>query len=286
MNKKWWMAGGAFGVGAAMLLASGLSAMASASGYKAYETAMTNTTRVSSLTASVNLTVTDNGKSLFAGSSRIRVDNERHAVSLSAKAEGDGAAHAHAADVYVQDGRLIVKAADSDAYKVKALDEDKASAGREKSDGPPKAALQVFNALTGNVKELATVETEADGSKRASLHLSGGQVPAIVNALGALAVSGLAGHDDANVQVPALTDGVTVERIDLDANIGPDGLLEDQTASLVLTGKDDAGVKHELNLALRIDISDIDGTTPDRIDLTGKKVEQLDDGKEGRGWHR
>ncbi|MFC3800238.1 hypothetical protein [Cohnella sp. GCM10012308] len=284
MNKKWWMAGGAFGVGAAMLLASGLSAMASTSGYEAYEAALTKTTQVSSLTARVNLTVTDNGKSLFAGASDIRLDSARRAVSLNAKAEGDG--KAHAADIFVQDGQLIVKTANSDAYKVKALDEEKENAAQEKPHGPPQAALRLFDALTGNVKELATVETEADGSKRASLHLSGSQIPAVVNALGALAASGLAEHGDAGAGAPALTDGVKVERIELDADIGPDGLLEDQTVRLVLTGKDDTGLKHELDLALRIDISDIDGTTPDRVDLTGKKVEPLDDGKEGRSWHR
>ncbi|MFD2332836.1 hypothetical protein ACFSR7_26565 [Cohnella sp. GCM10020058] len=284
MNKKWWMAGGAFGVGAAMLLASGISAMASTSGYEAYEAAVTKTSQVSSLTARVNLTVSDNGKSLFAGSSDIRLDKARRAISLNAKAEGDG--KAHAADVFVQDGQLIVKTADSEAYKVKALDEEKESAADEKPHGPPQAALQLFDALTGNVKELATVETDADGSKRASLHLSGSQIPAVVNALGALAASGLAEHGDAAAQAPTLTDGVKVERIELDADIGPDGLLEDQTASLVLTGKDGTGLKHELHLAFRVDISDLDGTTPDRIDLTGKKVEPLDDGKEGRGWHR
>lgn len=285
MNKRWWMAGGAFGIGAAMLLASGLSAMASTSGYETYEAAMKRTAAVASLTANASLTVTDNGKSLLMAASDIRWDQASRAASIAAKA--DGAGEAHAADVYFQDGKLIVKTADSDVYRVKAMEVEADQAKPEKPHAPPKAVLQLFDALTGNVKELATTESTADGGKLASLHLSGSRIPAVVNALGALAVSGKAGSDEAEVQLPQMTDAVKVERIDLDAKIAPDGLLDEQTANVVVSGKDDSGAKHELNIRLRIDFDGYNETTPEYVDLAGKKVEVLEEKDAGRGpWHR
>jgi len=285
MNKRWWMAGGAFGIGAAMLLASGLSAMASTSGYDTYEAAMKRTAAVASLTANASLTVTDNGKSLLTAASDIRWDQASHAGSIAAKA--DGAGEAHAANVYFQDGKLIVKTADSDVYRVKAMEEAADKAQPEKPHAPPKAVLQLFDALTGNVKELATTESTTDGGKLASLHLSGSRIPAVVNALGALAVSGKGGADDAKLQLPELTDAVKVERIDLDAKIAPDGMLDDQTAIVVVSGMDDSGAKHELQIQLRIDFEGYNETTPAHVDLTGKKVEALEEKDAGRGpWHR
>ncbi|CAI6052694.1 hypothetical protein [Cohnella sp. JJ-181] len=285
MKKKWWMAGGAFGVGAAMLLASGFSAMASTSGYEAYDAALERTTQAVSLTARADLTVTDNGKSLFAGASEIRWNEAQRAGSVVATAHRDG--ETHGANIYVQDGQFVVKTADSDAYRVKPLDGETDKGRSEKPHGPPQAALQLFDALTGNVRELATVETAPDGGQRAALHLSGSRVPAIANALGALATAGLSERGAAGAELPKLTEAVKVERIDLDADIGADGRLEEQTASIVLTGRDEAGVKHELELALRIDFSDYDVTTPERIDLAGKTVEPLVDAKGPHGgWRR
>lgn len=291
MNRKWWMTGGAFGIGAVMLLTSGWSAMAGTSGYETYNAAMKRTAAAASLTASVNLTVTDNGRSLLAAASDIRWDRASHAGSLAAKA--DGAGEAHAANVYLQDGKLIVKTADSDVYRVKEMDGETAAeadkAKREKPHAPPKAVLQLFDALTGNMKELATAQTTADGGKQASLHLSGSRIPAVVNALGALAVSGKAGEDQdgSKADLPALTDNVKVERIDLDAKIAPDGLIDEQTADIVVSGKDETGTKHELELRLHIDFAGYNETTPERVDLTGQKVEAFEQKNADRGpWHR
>lgn len=290
MNKKWWMAGGAFGIGAALLLASGWSAMASTSGYEAYGDAAKRTAEAASLTANVSLSITDNSSSLVAAATEIRWDREQHAGSVAAK--GGGAIDAFAANVYIQDGKLIVKTADSDAYRVKALEDGEAgssarAAQRDKPHGPPAAALQLFNALTGNVKELATVESTAAGGQQASLHLTGSRIPATLNALGALAVSRLGDRGDAEGRYPELTDAVKVERIDLDAKIAPDGVLDEQTANVVVSGNDAAGTKHELELRLQIDFAGYNDTTPEHVDLTGQHVEALEDGAAGRGpWHR
>lgn len=59
MNSKWIKRGAVFGIGAALLLGSGLSAMAGTNGYETYKAAIKHTHAASSLTNQGSLVVTD-----------------------------------------------------------------------------------------------------------------------------------------------------------------------------------------------------------------------------------
>lgn len=300
MRKKWLTVGVGFGVGAAMLLVSGFSAMANTSGYDAYKTALKNTKAAASLTANADLTVTDNGTKVLAGTANIKMSHEPNAGSMAATF--DDGTRTNSINVYRQDGKVIFKSGDNDVYRV--MDQN-APKWQHKGDmpNPPKASEQVFDALMGNIRELATVESEPDGSKQAALHLSGSQIPAVVNALGTLAVSKAADHggwDHGNwnhdstssaphpemkVNLPKLTDNVKVEKIDLDAKIGRDNVLEQQTAEINLTGTDDSGKNHVLAIRLHVDFSGVNQTAPERIDLTGKQTMEIHNDGKKHGWH-
>ncbi|NGQ97522.1 hypothetical protein G3578_20560 [Brevibacillus sp. SYP-B805] len=287
MRKKWWTVGVGFGIGAVMLFVSGFSAMANTAGYDTYKAALKNTKAVTSLTANADLTVTDNGTKVLAGTANIKLDKERNAGSMAATF-GDGS-QTHSLHVFRQDGKVIFKRGDDDVYRVM---EQEAPKWQHEGVGPnpPKAVEQAFDALMGNMRELATVESESDGGKQAALHLSRSQIPAVVNALATLAVSKAADcdgweHADMNVNLPKLTDNIQVENINLDANINPDNLLEEQTAVINITGTDDAGKNHVLAIRLHVDFSGFNKTIPDRIDLTGKQTLAIQHDGPKRGWH-
>ncbi|AJY73537.1 hypothetical protein [Paenibacillus beijingensis] len=289
MRKKWLTAGAAFGIGAVMLVVSGVSAMANTSGYDAYKAAMNNTKTAQSVTANVDMTVTDNGTKVLAGTADIKLNKPSNTGSIAATF-GDGS-QTHSTNVYRQDGNVIIKSSEDEIYRVmKQNDPEWQHDGA--MPNPPKAVEQLFDALTGNIKELATVESEPDGGKQASLHLSGSQIPAVVNALGSLAVSKADEHHngsftspDKKVNLPELTDNIKVEKINLDASISPDNLLEQQTAEINISGTDDSGKAHVLVIRLHVDFSGINETTPERIDLTGKQTVEIQNDGTKRGWH-
>lgn len=280
MRKKWLTVGATFGIGAAMLAVGGISAMANTSGYDAYKEALKMTKSASSMTADVQLTVTDNGAKVLAGTASLKQNQASNAGSVSA--EIGGGTETHSVKVFRQDGKVIVKSSDSEVYKV--MDLNGSQWRHDGSQNPPKAAEQIFNALLGNIRELATVESESDGGKHAALHLSGSQVPAVVNALGTLAVTKAAdAHPIASL--PKLTDHIQVDRIDLDAQIGPDNMLKEQTAVIGITGKDGSGSEHEVMIQLRVDFSGLNQTVPERVDLSGKQTEQIQHDGAKRGWN-
>jgi hypothetical protein len=282
MKKKWWMAGGAFGIGAVMMLVSGFSAMASTSGYDAYKSALRNTKAVTSLTANMELTVTDNGTKLLAGTSDIKLNREQNSGSIAASF-GDPA-QTHSLNVFRQDGKLIFKSGDNEIYHAKEL-----NAAKWEQDGvapnPPKAVEQVFDSLMGNIRELATVESASDGGKQTKLHLSGSQIPAVANVLGTLAVSKLADCKQWDLSFPKLTDDIKVEEINLDAKINANNALEQQSAEINITGTDESGNKHVLAIQLHIDFSSLNLTIPEKVDLTGKKIVEIQNDGTNRGWH-
>ncbi|WP_199620231.1 hypothetical protein [Paenibacillus alkalitolerans] len=290
MRKKWWTVGIGFGVGAVLLFVSGFSAMANTSGYDAYKEALKNTKALTSMTANVDLTVTDNGKQVLAGTASIKLNKESDSGSVAA-AFDDGT-RTQSLNVFRQDGKVIFKSGDEDVYRVMEHDDTKWRHEGEPTH-PPKAAEQVFDALMGNMRELATVEAESDGGKQAALHLSGSGIPAVVNALGTLAVSKLADcdrwdegtHADMKVNVPKLTDNVKIQTINLDANINPDNVLERQKAEIRIAGSDDSGEYHDLVFKLQVDFSGLNETVPERVDLTGKQTVEVEHDRMNRGWH-
>lgn len=310
MKPKWLIAGTGFALGAVMLAAGGLSAMANTSGYEAYKSAVMNTKAQSNLTVQAAFSLTDNGANALSGQAQAKWNQALQSASVNANLTNGTLSRG--VNVYRQDGKTIVKTDDSDVYRVteekgpkRAKQDPEASEATEPSQ-PPQAVLRLFDVLAGHMKELATVETAADGSKHAALHMSGSQIPAIVNAVGSLAASGAAHHgphglsasdgtegfgDGMPSSLPPLTDGVRVSSVRLDADINADNVLERQTAQVVVTGKDADGMRHELAFQLEITFTDVNQTVPERIDLTGKQTESIEPGRDGGeargwGWHR
>ncbi|WP_143813046.1 hypothetical protein [Paenibacillus sp. XY044] len=297
MRKKWLSAGAVVGLGAVMLFASGYSVMANTSGYEAYKSAFTHTQGADSVASHVVWSLSDNGTKVLSGTADMKVNQAKQAMSMTAAV--DDGTQSHTVQSYSQDGKMIWKSGDSAVYQV--MDQAPQWQHDGKAARMPQAAEQVIEALMGNIKDLATVETGSDGTQEAELHLSGSQIPAVVNAVGSLIASKAgnadgwnhgaefqghlpAGKADWKVNLPKLTDEIKVEQVDLDAKIGKNAALENQSAEIRFTGKDAAGAAHVLTFQLNAGFSGYNATTPDRVDLAGKQTEQVENQWERNGW--
>ncbi|TMV44958.1 hypothetical protein FE783_31035 [Paenibacillus mesophilus] len=304
MNKKWIAMGAGLGVGAIMLTVSGLTAMAGASGYDAWKSALKQTKTASSIAGTVQVAITDNGTKL-AGVEAAFKKGDSGAASAEVKLDSGSAAQG--LKVYLQDGKAVLKADNSDVYQVAEHGKEDGKGGpgwkRGSGDFKPDPAFaegveRVFDALAGNLKDRVELETNADGSKRVSLHLSGNQVPVAVNAIGSFVIGNVAGgghwdHEkqtstgkesgahalftpDMKPNLPKLTQDIRIEEIKLDATIDKNNYFDDKSVEVRIAGKDAAGAAHSVTIKAAVDLNGVNATKADSVDLTGKKVEKIE----------
>ena len=89
-----------------------------------------------------------------------------------------------------------------------------------------------------------------------------------------------------DLDFPALTKDVKVEDIRLAADINKDQLVEHQQGQIIIRGTDDAGQAHKIVIQISFDLSGFGQTTPDIVDLTGKRVEVIERSEHTPRWHR
>lgn len=309
MKKKWLLSGGAVGISGAIMLTTGLTAFAGTSGYEDYKAALKNTAQsLESVTIQVDAVLKDNGSLLSQAHSNLKANLQNEAMSGTVKISGD--AGLQNLSLYSQPDGLVWKSDASDTYYMKQdiKDKDNQEADKETKDEVWFNSQEetVIDALIGNLKNEITSTSESDGSKNISLQLESVQIPAVVQALAPVAFKQLSDQskenrisDDGkalivndpedlfkqsllNTKDIALTDGVQIQNISLNAVVNPANQLQRQQLDITFIGQDAQGVSHTLTANLDIQLSAINGTTPDSIDLSGKQVEQVKDDHEGK----
>jgi len=299
MNKK-WLAMGSVGIGVVMLVTSGLSVSASYTGYEAYKGALKQTRAVDSISGNLRVMVSDNSEKVLQVTSAFKKNNEQDASS--AVVQLDNGTEKHVVNMYRQDEKTIVKSSDSDVYHVI----EKQGTPWKHEDGNPEMAEEmekVIDALVGNLRNNVTLENQANGKKKVSLHLAGNQVPGAVNAIGSLIIKKASTHHekaesswhqgkganaihDMKVDLPKLTDNIHVQEVNLDATINAENYFESQAVEIKITGQDASGKDHQVTVELDAVLSGLNQTMPDQIDLSGKQVQtiQREDWKQHRSW--
>lgn len=293
MNKKLLMIGAGFTLGSAMLVTSAFAGIGDAPGYDAYKTAIKTTLSAQSLTQQTAVTVTDNGTMLLNVNSVLKTDKTHRDASAAIHVES-GTVNEDVS-VYRQDGQQIVKTGTSDVYNVFGKAGDKSGRPHkdhtDSADGVINAEMEnVADALVGNLKNYVNLEAQTDGSKSIAFQLTGSQIPAAANAVGSLlikqAVSGehagkhpneLFGTELQQVRanMPKLTQDVKVTEVGLNAVVDGNNRITKQSVKVAVSGKDDQGTLHEVVVSADIGLSDFNSTTPDKVDLTGKQVQTI-----------
>ncbi|MNI64231.1 hypothetical protein D3C73_1196610 [compost metagenome] len=173
-----------------------------------------------------------------------------------------------------------------------------------KDSGEPDAAFKqevenIIDTLVGNLKNAVTMKEEGS-NKEIHFQLSGSQISPVVNTIGSLLIrqdghsqdkldlkpSDTFGVDVATIHdsMPKLKEDIKIASVRLDAAVDADNRITNQSAVIEISGKDQAGAQHEVSVKLNIGLSDFGQTTPNTVDLTGKKVETVkpEFGKEHR----
>lgn len=279
MRKKWWAMGVSAGIGAVLLWGVGVSALADNSAFDAYKIALRNTKAAGNMTAHANLAVSDNGTQLFTISAEMKIDHEKKAGSINAVL--DDMTQTETFQLFREEGKVVFHKEDSDVYRV--IERKGWNTKRFKEDGePPVMVEQVGNVLLGNLRKSTTMENLPDGSKRVSLQLADEQIPFIANKIGTVFFAKLAEHHPSSdsekvipAKLPQLKEQIQVEQLQVNAKLNADNRIEQQTAEVHLSGKDASGKSHHLVITLDVSLSDFSQTTPEKIDLDGKKVELI-----------
>lgn len=155
---------------------------------------------------------------------------------------------------------------------------------------------RIIDALVGNLKNYITVKTNDDGSKEFSGSLSDAQIPALINAVVSFAakqyfssrysepvyysdVKGSTGSLSNKPNLPKITGDVFIKSVKGRADISHEGYINGVFLNGVLSGKDPDGINHDISVEILITVSDINETVITRPDLTGKKVEEVENSR-------
>ncbi|MBC8081162.1 MAG: hypothetical protein H7X86_12515 [Gorillibacterium sp.] len=160
----------------------------------------------------------------------------------------------------------------------------------------------LFDFMVGDLKDDFSVTNQTDGSKTITVDVSKEEIPLPLRLL--LDVASAAdkdkrahapeasekweqlkqfpffqGLEGVNLEahlLPKLTKDVAIERVRLQMTVNANNELLGMFGELEVSGKDEAGVTHRVELKSEGDFSGINATTPDVFDPAGKTVKTID----------
>jgi len=260
-----------------MLLAVTVVASASgSSGYETYKSAAKNLAVTSNATFSTSFEVKDNGNTDISGTSVEKLEGTNNSSVTSVKI-GDVTKETETSRI---DGKSIIK--DGENYYSRDVKvNDKMGKKFDASSSRSKLGEMVLDTLVGDVKNQFVVDGDS-----ISVNLEGAQIPELAK----LAISAAAEEQNNkkdNNKVEAGKDGLkealnsipTLKNIDvksLSMTAKVDGsTLTANSFKIIITGDDESGVSHEIEVSVDTTISGVNSTKADSIDTTGKNVQDM-----------
>jgi hypothetical protein len=281
--KKGFVILGAVGISSVVMLTSGFAAMASTSGYSTYKDAIKATRTLDSVALNGTLSLKDNGTALVNVTGNAKVNLANKTESGSAAIDSNGVKQT--LEVYRQNNQTITKSSAADVYYEEQGRAEKNKSAKPETKQIPQEVENIIDSLVGNLQNNVNLNTLADGTKEVTVSLSNAQLPPVVNAVGSLVIKNALDGKEAQKEqskipgidlkslVPALTQNVKIEQIDVKADINAANFIQHQEATITVSGKDANGVDHQVVLQLNADLNGFNTTTPDTIDLAGKNVQ-------------
>ncbi|MCX7748356.1 MAG: hypothetical protein N2645_15950 [Clostridia bacterium] len=296
MRKKLLVTCLAVSLGIVLLFTSAFAGATSNAGYDLLKDAWKNSQNLKSFTADLKFSVDDNGKNLLSAQGSIKASKDKELMSGKLNIAADDVKKA--LDVYCGEDKFIIKEENKEEYQVISHDEKHKNRFRkhhEMESNKDMSEIHEFlmDTLVGNLKNQIQSQKTNTGSNKVELDLSGSQIPAPLNTLISLGIKNkgekhkemqkdcpILGIDLSKTH-PELEKDIRIAKINLSAEINKESFVEKTSATFIITGKDAQGKKHEIKISLNINLSGINSTTPDTIDLTGKKVINIDPSKIG-----
>lgn len=276
MNKKPLVIALSLALGITMFGAAAYADVSSSEGYQVYKAAVKNMLPANSLTAQGTVSVSDNGNVILNGSGTEKLDRADKTMSGTGTYTADD--KTQSGSIYRQNGETIINNSNSDVYTVIKNDIKKFARNRQ-NESPQSISPEVENTidlLAANFDNNITLNNNADGSKTVTLNLADSQISPLENDLAQLVIKN-AGNKarhagTAITDLPQLVNNISLQSIDITAQINGQDQITEQTAVIKVSGQDANGQDHELVINADLNLSNINSTVPDTVDLTGKQV--------------
>lgn len=271
-----------FTLGLLMFATTAMAEIASKSGYDQAKDALkysaeSFTSKLSNYTIDISMNIKDNGKVIISENTVNKYDVTKNScenfytrINGSKKSEG----------YFYRDKDIMVDTSENqDLYFV--TEYEGSNEGRvlrnpfeEKNAGDIE---KIGDAIVGSLKDYVIVDEKTDGSKELSGSISEAQIPALVNAVTSYMIKSTSffniGAQEEQI-MPIITKDVYVKEVKGNMVVDKDGLIQNIFGTGVLYGKDDKGNEHTLTIELLGKVSNINSTTVNKPDLSGKKVQK------------
>lgn len=259
-------------IGGLLIVGAGTVALANGNAYQNYKQAAFKTMEARNVTVNSQVEVKQDDQLLVTGTALMQSDGQSHYMSTQIDAGGQ------AMDLESAQAEDIAVTRMGDQYFSAGIDYQHGSEDFNVSPSGIKLMEMVTDLLVGDVKNHFT----SDGDS-ISVSLEGAQIPELVNVAAAAVVEQMTNHDPvmqsheplANVlNQLAIKQNVQVQTIHLNATL-KEGYLSDNTITVMLTGSDEQGMSHTLELSVMTQVSDMGATQPSTLDVSGQNVQPL-----------
>lgn len=290
MNKKLVAMVTSLVIGGTVLCGTAYANASQLSGYESYKASVKDTKALKNGTADLKMSVYDNGSDVVDMTANAKINLASNAMSEVTTIKSSAGNQTFS--MYKQDGKNISKSSSSDVYNVRE-NKNKNVNKKDKVENPEiaKSVETVVDTLVGNMKNNVSVVDNNDGTKKVSINLSENDVTPLVNALTSMAMiksgdepmhNGKAGEINLTNVLPQLQSNIKIKSVEVTGDINKSDILDNQVGKVVLTGTDAQGKTHEITINATLELSNINSTTPDTVDLTGKQVNTVTEKFRGR----
>lgn len=275
------------GISGAVMLGSVYSISANTSGYDLYKDALKKTHQLESTTMEISMDLLDNSKEIYSADTKIKTNRLEKAMAGSSTVSNGETTGSY--DMYRQDGQFLVKkASENKVYSMK-------SEGRIHGSKSDRMELQedmekLVDVLTKDLQQKMTIKDGEDGSKEIILSLSDTEIPIAANVVTSLMLKHAAmmndrtedtnsSFHDVKFKLPELKEDIVIKSAEVKAKISSQNFVEAQDVKVLVTGKDAQGKIHQVSFAVSLDLTNVNDTKVEMLDLTNLTIEEVKHGK-------
>ena len=269
-----------FVLGTTMLATTALAEIASKSGYDQLKdslkyTAESATSKFSSYTMDMSFNLKANGNVISSEKTLTKYDASNQATeTTTSRVDGKNKSDYY---YYSDKNGRISKNAEEAIYYVTDFTSPKefnSTTNPFKEKGAEDIEI-IADILVGNLKDAVIVTEKSDGSKELSGSISESQIPALINAAVSFQCKNEFSYRPNNDSlIPRITKDIFVKEITGKMIVDKDGLIQSINGTGALYGKDENGKEHTVTFELSGKLYNVNSTTVNKPDLSGKKVEK------------
>lgn len=278
MNKKIVAIAMSLVISGGVLIGTAYTNASQLSGYEAYKSSIRDTAILKNETANFNISVKDNNVNLVDVTTNVKINSAANALSQATTVKTSNGSETFT--TFIKDDKSISKSSISEVYTVRENSHYTIRKEHEKMNPQViKSVETVVDILSGNMKDNVVVSSNVDGTKKISVSLNESQIIPLVNAIASIVMvtssnepmhNEKAGSLDLKNMIPQLAREIKVKSVNITGNINKDNIINNQVTKIVLSGKDANDLTHSVEIDAALNLSNINATTPDTMNLTGK----------------